>query len=140
MAIFLLLVLIVNASYLSYKYINFYFLGGMLSTLDCADDCDAVMMSKYALLLGVPTPIYGLVYFLGLAFLYFLRSKSPLFSKLFNYYLILGLLVASGFLYVLYFVLHMSCKFCLISHVTLFIFAVVHYFIRHPERSEGSPY
>ena len=60
----LLLVLLLNSAFLSYKYIKFYYLGDMLKNSTCAQDCDAVMMSSYALMLGIPVPVFGFAYFL----------------------------------------------------------------------------
>ncbi len=36
----------------------------MLKNLTCAQDCDAVMMSSYALIFGIPVPVFGFAYFL----------------------------------------------------------------------------
>lgn len=120
---FFLVILIVNSAFLSYKYWNFYYGGGLLGVFDCQDDCDSVMMSKYARIFAVPVPIYGLLYFSILTYLYGKHSGSRLFQA----FLGLGLLAALSFVYILYFLLQMQCKFCLLSHLSLFAFAVSDY-------------
>ncbi len=148
LAYLLLAILILNSSYLSYKYINFFYGGNMLNALDCSDDCDSVMMSPYSLLFGIPVPVYGLVYFLALAAFFVLltvyKQNHPLSKlaeifisndryrlqqKLFEVLLIAGCLAATGFLFVLYGVLHMFCKFCLLSHISLFLFTLNYFFL-----------
>ncbi len=148
LAYLLLGILILNSSYLSYKYLSFFYGGNMLASLDCADDCDSVMMSQYSMLFGIPVPVYGLVYFLALAAFFTLltvykqdhplskiadlfisHDRYRLQQKLFEFMLIAGCLGASAFLYVLYGVLHMVCKFCLLSHISLFLFTLNYFFL-----------
>jgi uncharacterized membrane protein len=150
LAYVLLSILILNSIYLSYKYVNFYYLGDMVSSFDCMDDCDSVMMSSYSLLFGVPVPIYGLVYFLALTFFFVILTsyksekdnlltklsnviidsdKFQLQQKLFEFMLLTGCLVAIWFLYILYGELKMFCKFCMLSHTGLFLFTFVYFFL-----------
>lgn len=117
----LLAIMILNSSYLSYKYFNFYYGGGMLKGFDCTDGCDSVMMSQYSMFFGIPIPVYGLAYFILLAILFHFKQNKFLIPLL-----VIGCLAALGFLYILYFVLHMTCKFCLLSHISLFLFMVLY--------------
>lgn len=116
----LLVAMIGNSSYLSYKYIQFYYMGGYL-TLDCADDCDAVMTSSYALIAGIPTPTLGLVFFVVLMFSFLFLEYN---KRFFQFLLVVGCLAACTYLYILYEVLEMSCKFCISSHIMLFAFTI----------------
>lgn len=124
----LLALMIINSGYLSYKYCKFYFGNTLLESFDCADGCDSVMMSSYALLFGIPVPVYGLAYFIGLSALFFLGLKNSKFQKLTSLYLIPGLGFAGYCLFVLYFILEMTCKFCLLSHALLLVFALIYFF------------
>lgn len=150
LAYVLLSVLILNSIYLSYKYINFYYLGDMIQSFDCTDDCDSVMMSSYSLIFGIPVPIFGLLYFLALGLFFVLLTnykssndnfiskiankilgadKFHLQQKLFEFLLLTGCLVAVWFLYILYGELQMFCKFCMLSHTCLFLFTFVYFFL-----------
>lgn len=120
LAYLLLLMMVLNSSFLSYKYINFYYGGGMLKAFDCTDGCDSVMMSQYAMFFGIPVPIYGLAYFILITLLFHFKQNRFLIPIL-----LLGSAGAIGFLYILYFVLHMTCKFCLLSHILLFLFTIL---------------
>jgi uncharacterized membrane protein len=71
----------INSSFLSYKYCKFYFGNKLLTNFDCSDGCDSVMMSSYSLIFGLPVPLYGLVYFLGLTLIFILHQKKILEQK-----------------------------------------------------------
>gem|GEM_PF-3189386 len=68
--------LIADASYLSYKYYQFYYQGGFLASLGCTDDCDTVMMSPYAMLFKIPIPFYGLGFYLLVLSIYILCHRQ----------------------------------------------------------------
>ncbi len=126
----LLITLIINSAYLSYKYFNFYHSFNLLQSFDCKDDCDAVMMSPYAMFFGVPTPCYGLIYFTTLFVLFMILTKQPRLKLFFEIYLLIGCLSAFGLVYLLYYILHLSCQFCLLSHLTLLLFSILYCLLR----------
>lgn len=131
--------LIADASFLSYKYFNFYYRDGFLNSLGCTDDCDTVMMSPYALLFKIPVPFYGLAfYFLTLVvYVWWQRSsviarsaaRQSISQRALEAMLVLGCLAALIFVYILYFKLHAVCKFCLAAH-TMFVLLSLLYFTK----------
>jgi uncharacterized membrane protein len=161
---FLLGILIINSAVLAYKYINFYYFKDILAdihSLACTTDCDAVMLSKYALLFGIPTPIFGLISFSLLCYMFSrihfgtqhpdlktkidnenadnpessqdidnekLESELEKIQRVFETFLIFLVLVAASYMYIMFFKLELVCKFCMLSHITLFLFAA-YYFI-----------
>ena len=131
--------MIVNSAILSYKYIDFYFLSNNLADLhhlSCDTDCDAVMMSENAMIFGIPVPIYGFLMFLLIAVLFyrvFRDDDNQVSKKLLEICLLGSVLGALGFIYILYFKLELMCKFCMLSHVTLFLFTG-YYFINFKAR------
>lgn len=155
----LLGVLIINSAVLAYKYINFYYFKDILAdihALACTTDCDAVMLSKYALLFGIPTPVYGLVSFSLLCYMYsrlhFGKQHPEMDSesehdekteqelvkikRVFESFLIFLVLMAIYYMYIMFFQLELVCKFCMLSHVTLFLFTA-YYFIYHKRNIES---
>jgi uncharacterized membrane protein len=202
----LLGVLIINSAVLAYKYINFYYFKDILAdihSLACTTDCDAVMLSKYALLFGIPTPIFGLASFSLLCYmfsrihfgtqhpdlktkinnentdnpessqdsdteqlegrvaertssrlrrtndrsvlqvhedheddenaeigvsLHALETELEKIQRVFETFLIFLVLIALSYMYIMFFKLELVCKFCMLSHITLFLFAA-YYFI-----------
>ncbi|MFZ4084437.1 MAG: vitamin K epoxide reductase family protein [Vampirovibrionia bacterium] len=181
----LLGVLIINSAVLAYKYINFYYFKDILAdihSLACTTDCDAVMLSKYALLFGIPTPIFGLASFSLLCYmfsrihfgtqhpdlktkinnenadnndrsvlkvdedheddenaeigvsLHALESELEKIQRVFETFLILLVLIALSYMYIMFFTLELVCKFCMLSHITLFLFAA-YYFIYYKRLS-----
>ena len=136
----LLLALIANSSFLSYKYMHFYYWGGMFKMLGCKDDCDAVMMSKYAMFWKIPVPVWGLTAFVFVALAFVLVHNQKLLKgsalltrlaeiaeHLLPWVLIIGCVLASLFISLLYFKLHMMCKFCMFSHICLFLFTLLYF-------------
>lgn len=160
----LLGVLIINSAVLAYKYINFYYFKDILAdihSLACTTDCDAVMLSKYALLFGIPTPIFGLASFSLLCYMFSrihfgtqhpdlktkinnentdnpessqdgdteqLETELEKIQRVFETFLIFLVLIALSYMYIMFFTLELVCKFCMLSHVTLFLFTA-YYFI-----------
>jgi uncharacterized membrane protein len=145
---FLLGVMIINSSYLAYKYLKFHYGAADLTSFDCSDGCDTVMMSNYSMIFGIPVPVYGLLFFILITVLFIILTKfndpsaswldqlSKLESKsssykvqkqLFELLLIVGCLAAVGFIYLLYFVIEAMCKFCLLSHICLFLFTIIYF-------------
>jgi uncharacterized membrane protein len=160
----LLGVLIINSAVLAYKYINFYYFKDILAdihSLACTTDCDAVMLSKYALLFGIPTPIFGLASFSLLCYMFSrihfgvqhpdlkakidnestnnptssqdsnpeqLENELEKIQRVFETFLIFLILIAASYMYIMFFKLELVCKFCMLSHITLFLFAA-YYFI-----------
>lgn len=127
LAFTLIAILIANSAYLSYKYSQFYYGGSLLSSFDCADDCDSVMMSQYALIFGVPVPFYGLLYFITIAVSFALLVKAKIQRKVFDLFLVSGCAFALYCLYLLKFALQLSCKFCMLSHCCLFAFTALYF-------------
>ena len=124
----LLVLLLVNASYLSYKYVNFYWGGNFLENLECTDGCDAVMMSKYALIFGIPVPLYGVAYFLVLAAAFWSFTQGKLQKIMLEALIIIGLAAATVFVFILYTQLQLVCKFCMFSHICTLAFALNYFF------------
>lgn len=123
-------ILLVNASFLSYKYYKFYSGFHSMNSFDCHDDCDSVMMSQYGRIFGIPTPIYGLIYFMVLTIGFYLIQRHNHLQRLFEIYLGLGCLIAIGFIYLLRNVLQLDCPFCMTSHLFLFLFAWLYCLLR----------
>jgi uncharacterized membrane protein len=108
------------------------------------------MMSEYSIFFGIPVPVFGLLYFIATTafFVILTQYNSPSASwlsrlsqflisndryhiqtRIFEIFLIIGCITAAGFLYLLYFVLGMMCKFCLLSHSCLFLFTIIYFFL-----------
>ncbi len=136
--------LIADAGYLSSKYYDFYYRGGFLESLGCTSGCDTVMMSPQALILKIPVPFYGLAFYLLTltAYIYWHRSHCEPKAKqsspsviakqstvILESLLTLGCAAALVFIYVLYFQIHASCKFCLAAHGMFFILTAIYFLL-----------
>jgi hypothetical protein len=60
--------------------------------------------------------------------LHALESELEKIQRVFETFLIFLVLVAASYMYIMFFKLELVCKFCMLSHVTLFLFAA-YYFI-----------
>lgn len=91
--------------------------------------CEVVLSSKYSVILGIPVPVLGAVFYLLMliGLLAYVDSKN---EKVLKAALILspfGFLFTAWFLYVQAFILHAYCQYCLGSaatSTTLFIIAL----------------
>jgi uncharacterized membrane protein len=79
--------------------------------------CDVVLTSPYAVFLGVPVALVGLIYYLALAGLAgaALWKSQALFLKMTGVIAALGFLASLWFLAVQIFILHSFCLYCLFS-------------------------
>lgn len=95
-------------------------------------NCELVLTSKYSSILGVPTALWGAIYYfsiLVLTLLYIDTKKNIFFIKALGLTCV-GLVMSLWFLYLQMFVIHAYCQYCLISggtSLTLFILAMVIY-------------
>lgn len=101
-----------DASYLSILHYN-----GIGAQCFLVEGCDQVLGSPYATIAGIPTALFGVLYYAAifiLAFLYFENRSTRLLSFV-AYGTAVGFLVSLGLLYLQAFVLHAFCFYCLVS-------------------------
>lgn len=114
-------------------YLLLYHLGFYGQLMCGTAGCDTVQTSKYATLLGQPVPLWGTVWYGGVAFLSFL-ALGPLRKRPGTFRAIVRLLALSatgGLLFSLYltgielFVIRAVCLWCVASAIlTVLIFAL----------------
>ncbi len=105
-------------------------------------DCDAVRSSAYSSVGGIPLPFFGLVFYLLIFILSFLKTILVSKEILLNYLLIIsaavGLLVSGYLLYLELYVIHAICLWCTISgliSLSIFILTLCLKFLN----SSGTP-
>lgn len=78
--------------------------------------CEKVLTSSYAVVLGIPTSLWGMLYALFVFFLVLVFRHEPNRRRavLLVYILGAGLVGALGLVYLQAFVLHAFCQYCLI--------------------------
>ena len=92
--------------------------------------CETVLTSKYANIVGVPTSLFGSVYYLIIAvsiFLY-MDTKKNIFIVLPLLLSVVGLLTSLCLVFIMAFVLKAFCPYCAVSaitSITLFVSAVI---------------
>jgi uncharacterized membrane protein len=88
-------------------------------------NCEKVLGSQYANLLGIPLSVFGAVAFLALLILYIFAYKRKINYKYFVYAAALGALFALYFLYLQFFVIKSICSNCLFTDaVAIIIFGL----------------
>lgn len=101
------------SSYLLYTYVT----GGPIL---CGDgSCEVVRASEYASIVGIPTPLYGVVFYV-LLIVGALLWVPPYEARRRYALLILtgvGLVVSFGLTYIEAFVIHAWCRWCVVSAV-----------------------
>lgn len=95
--------------------------------------CDAVRVSPWAHLFGLPTPLYGMAFYAGMAGLIVLRTIQPMFLIRWMYRLtMIGAtvgLIESGYLtFIQIFAIGQFCTWCLASAVVATLMFVISWF------------
>ncbi|OGH02198.1 MAG: hypothetical protein A2798_03660 [Candidatus Levybacteria bacterium RIFCSPHIGHO2_01_FULL_37_17] len=95
-------------------------------------NCETVLTSQYAVILGIPTALLGSLFYLSVILVCLLIMTN--YKKIFHqaYYLLAatGLIVSAILLGIQAFVLHAFCQYCLLSAATstgIAILAYLHY-------------
>ncbi len=104
-------------------------------------NCELVLTSRYAVIFGVPTALWGALYYFSIlvSALLYIDLKKDAFLRTALGLTCVGLGMSLWFLYLQMFVLHAYCQFCLISggtSLTLFIFALT-IFIKYRDESQA---
>ncbi len=94
--------------------------------------CTGVFLSRYGKFLGIPWPMWGMMYFSGiLCWLIVFRQDS--FNILFCIWIFIGTLTSIALLIILLFFLRGHCRLCMLSHLcnSLIIITSILAFIRY---------
>jgi len=91
--------------------------------------CEIVLTSRYATVLGIPTALYGAVYYLLLLFLAFISvtRNSESYIRIASYITVPGLIVSTTLLFLQLFVIKAICIYCILSAIVsyaLFILGI----------------
>lgn len=80
-------------------------------------ECERVLTSVYSKLLGIPVPVWGLVYYTTIIFLavIVLISGDRRFTKAIAYVSIIGFAMSAWFVYAQFFLIQALCPYCLVS-------------------------
>lgn len=79
--------------------------------------CNEVLQSKYARLLGLPLPVWGIAFYFGVVFFSLLANHYKQGKKLLTLLLSVGSLGALAFLFIQFFVIGKVCQYCLVTDV-----------------------
>jgi uncharacterized membrane protein len=114
-----------DATYLTVKH----FLG---TPVPCSilHGCEIVLNSKYSIIYGIPTAMFGALFYLTVLVLsaIYLETKKIIVLKMVASATTLGFLASLAFVYIQVFVLKSICLYCMgsaITSTTLFIFSLV---------------
>lgn len=104
----------IDAAYLTLKHLQ-----GAYScsfTTGCGD----VLTSKYATIFGIPTALFGILYYLGIGglTLWYLDKKSPLSLTLLSHATWVGFITSAYLVFLQLFVIQAICPFCMVSAAT----------------------
>jgi uncharacterized membrane protein len=91
---------------------------GFTLPCDLTHGCEAVLSSKYAILLGLPLSVWGIAYFTGVIIFSLLANHYAFWRKLLTVMLGVGCLGAVVFLSLQFFVIKQICQYCLAADLT----------------------
>ena len=125
-----------DALYLTaHHYLGFPLACGPLS------GCGTVTSSLYSVVLGIPVALFGALYYLGMffGFLFALEYKSLTYFRAVCKLSVCGLFASAWFWFVMAFLLHAWCTYCLISATTsTILFAASMYALRVTQNVSSS--
>lgn len=96
-----------------------------------SNGCETVLTSSYATVLGIPTALFGSLYYLGLIGLSLLLLTAP--KKIFLNLLLLiaasGAIVSAVLIYIQFGILKTYCQYCVISEIISFLILGLVFFL-----------
>src|SRR5690349_11352626 len=98
---------------------------------DITKGCEAVLTSKYASFLGLPTSVWGVVFFTGVIFFSLLANHYQKAKTLLTIVLSVGTLASLALLVIQFFVLKKVCQYCLITDTLTIALLIIDLNIEH---------
>ncbi len=94
------------------------------------DNCNVVLLSKYAIMFGIPMAILGLIYYFTIFInsILFKTSKNTLYKIILLYLPFIGFIFSLWLIYLQLFILHAICMYCMLSAListTLFVCSIL---------------
>lgn len=99
--------------------------------------CEEVLASKYAIILGLPLSVWGIVFFTGVIGTSLLANHYVFWKKLLTILLSVGALLAAVFLFIQFFVLKQICQYCFTVDVLTILLFLWDLNIAHRRESMG---
>jgi uncharacterized membrane protein len=93
--------------------------------------CEEVLASRYAIILGLPLSVWGIVFFTGTIVASLLANHYAVWKKLLTALLSIGALLSVVFLCLQFFVLRKVCQYCLVSDILVIILLILDLNIEH---------
>lgn len=114
---FLAFIGFLDATYLVIKHVSHSLLPCTISR-----GCDVVLVSQYASILGVPTALFGSIYFVTVLVMaiYLFEKKTHIFHHGLFVLTVLGGIVSLGFFFIQAFILKSYCQYCIFSEIIAF--------------------
>ncbi len=92
------------------------------SELNCgvSGGCNVVTTSKYSELFGIPTALFGSIYYFIIASLalFYLQNKNNFVLTILKYLPVTGFIMSAWFVYLQIYVIHAICIYCMGSAIT----------------------
>ncbi len=96
--------------------------GALVCSSSGVVDCHAVLSSAYSVIAGVPTSVYGLIWFCVIGLLVW---KTPNWSAALRLISWLGALVVIALVYIELFLVGAICVYCSIAHLLVLAILVI---------------
>jgi uncharacterized membrane protein len=103
--------------------------------------CEAVLNSRYSELMGMPLPVWGIVFNGTVLVFALLANHYGLVRKYLTWLLGAGALAALGFLFIQFFLLKQVCQYCLVTDLIAILIFLWDLNIEHhmPEAVKNLP-
>lgn len=98
---------------------------------DITHGCEAVLSSKYSMLLGLPLGVWGVAYFTAVIVSALLADSYLVWKKILTVLLGLGALASLVFLSLQFFVIKKVCQYCLATDLLSILLFILDINIEH---------
>jgi uncharacterized membrane protein len=112
-------------------YLSFAHYLGYAVPCDITHGCEAVLNSKYSVMLGLPLGVWGVAYFTAVIISALLANSYLLWKKILTGLLGLGTLAALVFLSLQFFVIKKVCQYCLTTDLLSILLFILDINIEH---------
>jgi uncharacterized membrane protein len=122
--IFLAICGILDSSYLTYVELN---QSTEISCFDNSNSCSSIQKEDYSKVYGIPISTLGIIYYFTIlifSIFYLINLKNKGYKNLLKFlffYSLIGILISSILIYILFFVISGFCIYCILSCINCFL-------------------
>ena len=130
--IFIILILIGLGVSFYLTFLHFSQTSAICGSNEIFNNCDSVLESEYAEILGIPIALLGIVFYFStlILFLFSIFKKNKIFINLLFFAEIIGIIFSAIFTYIQFFIIKALCPYCLTSAIVTLILFLLSFYLK----------